>query len=1661
MNIQRRLLALLLAVQILICNGGVTAVALDTAPLGLSSVIDTSEEKEPVIGTSDLPIGMSSLPPREVSTGMDYVWIDDESKENGGYYVLVPVFEPDDSDIVSSALTTWEEDLQEYLNPAPKPRRVRRSATLAANDVVITQLAADNHGLALDSKNKLYVWGDNTYGQLGLGDSAPTKLTSPKNVSFFNGKAPIKQIAAGKDVSYVLLVDGSIYEAGKGKTKTWTLNAELSSLGIYTIYTKESCDYALALSADDTLYYWGDIPGNVGYSGVTSTRPQLGNARIEEMLFSANFIRIVHTHTVSHPQLTSMGYSKYPYDGKLVTVCMNYTHLGELHQIWGNASGSTKYYCDNAFSVVNGEIGAKASSTDSFVFFAYGGGTGEDMDGDTYRTAGDSIVGNIIVKEYWGAGTPKLRYNDIFNGSYSLLLRDYFANVTGTIPTYNNSKTVTLGGKMARNGNAQGNVTVKYSATSPAMWLHYTNVTLYGAGNTIFVTSKVDDVVRAYEDNSYGKAGTGNNTTVFLSGSTEDNTIVQNITKSSLKEIVGGRDNTLFLKNDGSVMVAGNNAKGLLGQGDNYYEMSSNVPIPITFISSQPITISPMSNGQVNADKAEASEGEIVNVTVTPHTGFKLREGSLKYNGIPFQNSFVMPSVPVTITADFENIIYTVSTSPPLYGSISVNKVTAIYGEAVTVTPSPDIGYQLKVNGIKVNGSPISGTVFNMPADHVTVTSEFEPIVYNITIPSIPHGRVTASSRTAIMGEVITLTVLPDRGYRLKENSLSVNGTLVTANQFVMGASHVVISAEFEAIQYDVTVAPSTNGNLSVDKAKAIIGETVNVTISPDTGYKLKENTLKVNGRVITGNSFVMDAENTVISAEFEAIIYNISVATVPHGSIATDKATAIYGETVNITLTIDLGYQIKPGTLKVNGLAIQGTSFKMPANDAFISVEFEICIYDVLVAPTERAIITTDKSSAMFEELVKVTVVPIAGYQLKEGTLKVNGKQIVDYQFSMPASVATVTAEFEPIIYTITALETSNGRVTTDKKTAIIGETVKVTTNPDKGYKLVEGSIKVNGATSKPVFIMGAQNVEVSARFEAIIYNLKLEQSPHGTITANKTAAIIGETITLAIEPDVGYRIKPNSLMVDGKLITGNTFVMPASSATVTVEFEPVNLRGTVSDSIGNPLSGMTVTLQGIQTFTTTTNDVGEYSFQTIPNDHYTITATHYKWDTATAVFNIVDGSVDSVDQLHLICTRDNRLEVLEALIRMLPEPLENGSNDSIIKEKEGHIKHAKNLYDELDPHLRSQLDIVLKNKLEKLLIRLAVIESLVKSNVPGVTADGLEKVIDKSDIVSVDGEMADTIKVMLQVEKTDSPVTTDKEAIELVTGERDKVGDYMDINLYLQVDDKEPTKLTEINSPVSVSLPISKGISGKDYRVVRVHNGIAEYLEATANEGTITFSTDKFSTYALVFTPIYSSDDEDNEPSVKQPIIDPVVTKPVNPQTPPDEIKTEIDEPDIPTSTIPKTEQAEPKDRQEPVEQAGITTYVLPIIYSVVFLVLFILVMCAFCVYFAPIIKAKGERHAQRWLEREERKEAKKRLKYSNSTVVNVAVSEQVSNPIVRKKYRVIRKQVNSENSIKVIETVPYEANDILEQIQTNSLEKRTETAKKTLKDFIDETE
>ena len=84
--------------------------------------------------------------------------------------------------------------------------------------------------------------------------------------------------------------------------------------------------------------------------------------------------------------------------------------------------------------------------------------------------------------------------------------------------------------------------------------------------------------------------------------------------------------------------------------------------------------------------------------------------------------------------------------------------------------------------------------------------------------------------------------------------------------------------------------------------------------------------------------------------------------------------------------------------------------------------------------------------------------------------------------------------------------------------------------------------------------------------------------------------------------------------------------------------------------------------------------------------------------------------------------------------------------------------------------------------------------------------------------------------------------------------------VGTYLDINLLKQISGEDAVKVTQTPGgtvKIGFTIPAELQKSDRTYKIIRIHDGVATVLDATVDgDYELTFETDRFSTYALVYT-------------------------------------------------------------------------------------------------------------------------------------------------------------------------------------------------------------
>jgi len=307
---------------------------------------------------------------------------------------------------------------------------------------------------------------------------------------------------------------------------------------------------------------------------------------------------------------------------------------------------------------------------------------------------------------------------------------------------------------------------------------------------------------------------------------------------------------------------------------------ASNVSVTANFTKNN-YTVSKVSNpsagGSVTLGKTSAQYGDQVTVSASANTGYAFSSWSTNVSGVSVSNGkFTMPASNITITANFSHTSYTVSkaSSPAAGGTVTLSKTSAYYGDSVTVTATPNAGYAFSSWSTNVSGVSITNNAFTMPASNITITANFVVSAHTITgvaMPSEECGTIVLGKTSAVYGETVEVSAIPNTGYVLSGWSTNVSGVSVVNGAFTMPNSNITITGTFALANYNITcsVSPENSGTISTDVSTAHYGDTVTITEEHASGYRFAS--FSTDPPVpIVNNQFTMPGSDISIIANYD-----------------------------------------------------------------------------------------------------------------------------------------------------------------------------------------------------------------------------------------------------------------------------------------------------------------------------------------------------------------------------------------------------------------------------------------------------------------------------------------------------------------------------------------------------------------------------------------------------------------------------------------------------------------------------------------------------------------------------------------------------------------------------------------------------------------------
>ena len=347
-------------------------------------------------------------------------------------------------------------------------------------------------------------------------------------------------------------------------------------------------------------------------------------------------------------------------------------------------------------------------------------------------------------------------------------------------------------------------------------------------------------------------------------------------------------------------------------------------------------------------------------------------------------------------------------------------------------------------------------TTFTMPEKAVKVLAVYERHVTSLSITDMTlkvgtEGMLTANVVPEVYKSEIEWSssnedIATVNGFG-KVTAKAVGETTITATiytkfttdppEYISATCTVTVEAADTPTNYTVTVQNDGNGTAAATPAAAAAGTEVTLSATPNTGYHFKEWQVLSGGVTVTDNKFTMPANDVTVKA--------------------------IFGADAPITYTI---------TFHANGGTASADSAQTGENGKLASLP------------------TASRSGYTFD----------GWYTAETGGTKVTTDTVFDKDTTVYAhwtykgSTSGGGSSSGSAAYTVTVLDSTNGSVTADRKTAPAGAVVTLTVTADKGCALEtltvldksSKEIKLTEKNGKYTFAMPASSVTVEAAFKA-----------------------------------------------------------------------------------------------------------------------------------------------------------------------------------------------------------------------------------------------------------------------------------------------------------------------------------------------------------------------------------------------------------------------------------------------------------------------------------------------------------------------------------------------------------------------------------------------
>lgn len=527
------------------------------------------------------------------------------------------------------------------------------------------------------------------------------------------------------------------------------------------------------------------------------------------------------------------------------------------------------------------------------------------------------------------------------------------------------------------------------------------------------------------------------------------------------------------------------------------------------------------------------------------------------------------------ITATFVPEYYTLDTFTVGNGSVElsapINAQGYTYGEAVTVTATPDLGWYF--DGWSGQSTAITDSLTITLSGSSALTATFEAHQYHLNLvqPST-GGTISASpsSATYSYNTSVDLSASPDVGYTFREWQGDFTGNQL--NGVINITDNMTVTAAFDIASYEVTTDVVGQGQIELlpQQSTYAHGSSVDVVALPQEGWQFLEWSGGLSGNKLNETLTVVQPES--ITATFVPKQFVLAANTAGAGSvkITPQQDTYAYGSTVTLTATPDQHW-VFDGWSGVTVAELPATTLTVTDNHeftaTFIPREYAL---SVLTQGSGSVTVEPSKESYQAGESVVITAQPDSGWILSQWEGDLSGDALT--ATVEIAGDTAIRAIFEEANIAIDTAITGNGQIVVEPQRALYEQGTKVTllATPEPGWQFVSW---YDGDESPTKIVEVRSGLVYTATFAKENYLLSVNIIGNGSISPNLADSLsYGDKVTLSAVPDDGWFFAGWQGAITGTEATKEITIVENTIVTATFTTSPytviadVNGGGTVT---------------------------------------------------------------------------------------------------------------------------------------------------------------------------------------------------------------------------------------------------------------------------------------------------------------------------------------------------------------------------------------------------------------------------------------------------------------------------------------------------------------